>query len=322
MNEALIPLHRPKFEKSTEKDDGASLSDLGNPLMTMLSNLGMRVGETSSPNSSKSESLTKQTMSSGLGLHNEEKHLLPNGANVISAEDLENHLRNVDPINQEIKVHQRTFPTNFDNNIMTNGIMGFSRTSELANPPPGFPPPLPANLLPFGIPEHPSSNIPQLRHMNHNHTHSNLSAQSQLISAPGTNANVRFSANEELGRYFLPVDTSSNKPFVHSSPFGLGLSIGGLEHVIGKHQSMNSQQAPQHELISSSAMSYPLPSQNNHQTPSANIDMNPVLTNPQSDGSFSLPLENLFAMASESQVTACNTNTLTTETAPWPPRRE
>ena len=320
MNEALIPMHRPRFEKSTEKDDG-SLSDLGNPLMTMLSNLGMRVGETSSPNASKSESLTKQTISTGLGLDAEQKHLLPNGVNVISAEDLENQLRNVDPINQEIKAHQQTF-TNFDNNIMKNGIMGFSRTSELTNPPPGFLPPLPGNLLPFSIPELPSTNLPQLRHMNHNHTRSNLSAQSQMISAPGTNANVIFSGNEEFGRHFLPVDTSNNKTFVHSSPFGLGLSIGGLEHVIGKHQSMNSQQAPQHELINSSAMSYPLPSQNNHQTPSANIDMNPVLTNPQSDGSFSLPLENLFAMASESQVTACNTNTLTTETAPWPPRRE
>ena len=321
MNEALIPLHRPKFEKSTEKDDEGALSDLGNPLMTMLSNLGMRVGETSSPNSPRNEPLRKQTISTGLGVDAGEKHLLPNGVNVISAEDLENHLRNVDQIDQEIKAHQPTF-TNFDNILMKNGIMGFERTPELRNPPPGFLPPISGNLLPFSIPELPSSNIPQLRHMSHNHTHSNLSAQSQLISAPGTNANVRFSTNEEFGRQFLPVNTSNNKTFVHSSPFGLGLSIGGLEHVIGKHQSMNSQQVPQHELINSSALSYPLPSQNNHQTPSANIDMNPVLTNPQSDGSFSLPLENLFALASESQVTACNTNTVTTETAPWPPRRE
>ena len=319
MNEALIPLHRPKFEKSREKDDGGSSSDLGNPLMTMLSNLGMRVGETSSPNSSKSESLEKQTISTGRVLDAREKHLLPNGVNVISAEDLENHLRNVDSINQEIETHQQTF-TNFDNNIMKNGIMGFSRTSQMANPPPGFLPPIPGNLLPFSIPELPSSNLPLLRHMNHIHTHSNLSAQSHLISTPGTNTNVKCSATEEFGSHFLPVDTSNNKTFVHSSPFGLGLSIGGLEHVIGKHQSMN-QQAPQHELINSSAMSYPLPSHNNHQTPSANIDMDPVLTNPQSDGSFSLPLENLFALASESQVTACNTDTLTTETAPWPPRK-
>ena len=159
MNEALIPMHRPRFEKSTEKDDDGSLSDLGNPLMTMLSNLGMRVGETSSPNSSNSESFTKQTISTGLGLDAEQKHLLPNGVNVISAEDLENQLRNVDPINQEIKAHQQTF-TNFDNNIMKNGIMGFSRTSELTNPPPGFLPPLPGNLLPFSIPEHPSTNLP------------------------------------------------------------------------------------------------------------------------------------------------------------------
>ena len=318
-NESFVSFDGPIQVKSTEQHDGNSMTNVSdNPLMSMLSNLGMRVGATTPPKTSGFEFLQQHGGTPELVSDSGMRNLLPQGVNVISAEDLEKQMRNMNPINEESVTSVQPIPAR--HNGMNQSNIAYSRTSELVNPPPGFLPPMAGIQLPYSIPDL-SSNLPQFRHMSNANNPHNSSNQSRIISAPG-NTNFRFPTVEGSSRHFAPIGNSNNETFVHSSPFGLGLSIGGLEHVIGKQHSINSPQPPKRELVNPSAMPYPLPTWNNHQTPRANIDMSPTSTNLPSDGSFSIPLENLFAITPESRVNTSSVNTLSTETAPWPPRRE
>ena len=202
-------------------------------------------------------------------------------------------------------------------------MFAFSKTSELVHPPPGFLPPMIRNSLPNSSLNLPSPALPQLTHISsQNLPHHNVSGQSQVISTATNNHATRYPATE----HFLPMSNTSNETFVHSSPFGLGLSIGGLQHVIGNQHSLDSQQRPKTDYNNSNTMGYPLSSLNtipSHLAPKANVGINPPVGSQQTPGSFSLPLETLFSMPpTETKLNTDNINTFTTVSAPWPPKRE
>ena len=139
-----------------------------------------------------------------------------------------------------------------------------------------------------------------------------------------------FSAPESTQNNFLPMRNVSSGEYTHSSPFGLGLSIGGLEHMIGKQQSAESMQPASNEISNSSVLSYAQPIWNNftahQQTPRANIDTQPAVGSPNtSTPSFPIPLERLFnlPLIPDSQVYTTGEESHTAAvSAPWPPNRE
>ena len=324
-SKSTVHLNRATLENSPtslEQQNNSSNYESHNPLLSMLTNLGMNVGgKDALPNVSNYGSTTQQNAFAEVTKDLSMKDLLPNGANVISAEELENQLRSSGPDNERIPAQRQVFPS--ESERTTRDMLEFSRTAELVNPPPGFLPPMIRNSLPNGPLNLPSSALPQLRHIiNPSHPHNNLIAQSQVITTPINNQATRYPVTEHL----LPMNNTNNKTFVHSSPFGLGLSIGGLQHVIGSQHSLDSQQQPKTDHIHSNTMGYPLSSFDNipsHLTNNVNIGINAAVGRQQTPESFSLPLENLFAIpATESKVNTDNINTFTTVSAPWPPKRE
>ena len=316
-----------RSSRSTENDQSnASSDDSFNPLLSMLTNLGMQVGEMNSPRSSDPKPLFHHDTSTKRDLDSSMKSLLPFGVSAISAEDLENQLRNTGSINEKRERCIMPLQTP-DSPRMNNSVNTIERTTELVHPPPGFLPPMSGNQLPPNITNLSGSSIPHLMNLdNPVNPHNNLPAQSQVSSTPGNIHALRFPAAEGATRHFFPTNNSNSGTFVHSSPFGLGLSIGGLEHVIGKQHPPDSYQKHQRDLLNSSRMSFPCPSWSNlpnHQTPRANIGMNSAFDNPSTQETFSLPLEQLFAIAStESKANNSNVYAPTTDAAPWPPRRE
>ena len=329
-SEPIVNQNLSNVERSsryTENDQSnAATDDSSNPLLSMLTNLGMQVGEMNSTRPSDPKPLFHQNSSTKRDLDSTMKNLLPFGASAISAEDLENQFRNTGSINDKREICLMPLQTP-DIPRMNNSANAIERTTELVHPPPGFLPPMSGNQLPHNVTNLSGSSVPHLMNLaNPVNPHNNLSAQSQVISTPGNINALRFPAAEGATRHFLPTNNSNSGTFVHSSPFGLGLSIGGLEHVIGKQHPPDSHQKHQSDLLNSSRMSCPYPSWSNlpnHQTPRANIGMNSACDNPSTQATFSLPLEQLFAIASnESKANNSNVYAPTTDAAPWPPRRE
>merc|ERR1719412_2870235 len=97
---------------SIEHQSNSSNHESSNPLLSMLTNLGMNVGGIDvSPNVSAGGPITQQNAFTEVTTEWSMKNLLPNGANVISAEELENQLRSIGPSNERIPARMQAFPT-------------------------------------------------------------------------------------------------------------------------------------------------------------------------------------------------------------------
>ena len=139
----------------------------------------------------------------------------------------------------------------------------------------------------------------------------------------------RFPVSESLHNNLLPTGNVSTGNFTHSSPFGLGLSIGGLEHMIGKQQSAESSHSSSNEISNSGQMNYAPNAWSNfpvqQENARVNMDTHTSIGSPNSSmPSFPIPLERLFNMhAIHDQVYPTSENSHTPGvSAPWPPSKE
>ena len=278
----------------------------------MLSNLGMDIGEIDSSRSVK--------------------HLLPTGVNVISAEELEKQLRSSD---EHIEARQRS-AQNFTLPGEMAPLLGsdiFQRPPGLIHPPPGFLPPAPDTSLGNVASTIPPSTFQQFGRVALPppiFSPGNLHIQNPMFMSSTSNIATRFPASETLHSNFLPTGNVSNGNFTHSSPFGLGLSIGGLEHMIGKQQSAETAHSSSNEISNSRTINCAPPAWNNfpvqQEVARANIDTHPGVGSPNSSTpSFPIQLERLFNLHAipDQQVYPTSENSHTTGvSAPWPPNRE
>ena len=310
------------------------LDNQPNPLLSMLSNLGMNVGINSPGNTlSNNGSLPQQLpiLSHGIGLNMQQS--LPQGVNVISAEELEERLRSSEDNTRFIETHAQNYPPNNSSRSLHGGAA--NNMSGLINPPPGFTQPkpesvvgnLPSNIItppifpPFGLVGTPSTVISPSAFHAQPHAH-------ERIFRPSTNIAARFPLSEEHHNNLVTVGNNSTGNLIHSSPFGLGLSIGGLGHMLGR-QPINPPHPTSREGLSSnptdSGLSFWNHFPTNAQTPGANIDTNPNINSPNSSSissSFSFPLNNLFNLPPTdlpAHPTGENSHSASLST-PWPPK--
>ena len=306
-----------------------SVNNQANPLLSMLSNLGMNVGEinpTAVPSNNE-----MQHVRSSVDRHASDmnmKHLLSRGVNVISAEELEKQLRSSDRNDGITLTSTKSFPASEDSAILHSSAF-VQRAPGLIHPPPGFIPPvadtslnsIPSNIVSSTFPQFGIVGMPPPVFSS-----SSVHSQPQLVMPQVNNLSTGFSASEGLQSNFLPMGNISNGHFIHSSPFGLGLPIGGLGHMIGKQHVSDASLPPTKEVSHSNA-NYMLPTGHfipaQQQTPRANNDVHAHAGSPNSSSlSFSLPVESLFSTSNPQVHTLSGNSHATTISAPWPPNRD
>ena len=323
---------RERFDNVNGQQLPHQVNDIqANPLLSMLSNMGMNIGVNSTlpmPNP------IQQPPRHSIEFQAERldmKQMLPQGVNVLSAEELEKHLRGSEPnIEGRNKSGQNLPIKDFDG--VLHGPTEFHRPHGLIHPPPGFVPPTSdvaasaaaSNMLA-------SSLFPQLGLIGMSSpslAHGNLPVQPPMIQ-PGNNFAGRFPSNEVVQNNYLPLNNISNGPFIHSSPFGLGLSIGGLGHIIGNQKPLDPLQHIGNDSRIDSRI-YNSPEWNNlstqHQTLDANLGPQPKRGSPDipNQSTFSVPLNTLFNLtpSTDTETPTTNQNGQPTISAPWPPIRD
>ena len=280
-----------------------SLNNQPNPLLSMLSNLGMNVGEIDSSQSAK--------------------HLLPTGVNVISAEELEKRLRSPEPYNEATQRSAQNFNLSGEMAPLLGSEI-FQRPPGLIHPPPGFLPPTPDTPLSNVASTIPPSTFQQFGHVALPppiFSPGNLHIQNPMFMSSTNNITTRFPPTESLHNNLTTTANGSNGNFTHSSPFGLGLSIGGLEHMIGKQQSAESAHSSSNEISNAGTMNYAPPAWNNFPGQQETAVGSPNSSTP----SYPIPLERLFNLhaIADQQLYPTSENSYTTSvSAPWPPNRE
>ena len=200
-----------------------------NPLLAMLNNLGMNLGGTSNVLSTVPSVIesTPQSLYPPF-VASTTRHLLPHGINAICAEDLERRLINSEET-REMQTNQSK------QNISFSKLQAEkSGTMESATYPPGFSPtvaitsvsgtpstivPTPNMFSPFGLVASPSPIVP-------------LIPQNHFLSRSPNLQGAGFPLGEGLPSSTGPFGNSGPGNFIHS-PFGFGLPIGGLQHMIG-----------------------------------------------------------------------------------------
>ena len=288
----------------------------------MLTNMGiMNIGNQSS-NHKLQPSLVDSKESMVQATHF--KHL--SLQNAVPVDELEKHMRE-SGTNAQNSFSEPRLTTINHHERSVHGHSDWQRPPGPINPPPGFlqtsherrPTNSPASSIM-------STPFPQFGIIGLSAPGPSLQAHQMIM--PQENGMQRFSQPDVLRNSFLPLGNITNDNLVHSSPFGLGLPIGGLGHMIGRPQGIDASLPRASGASNPSTVNYTSHSWNNltgqEQTPGASNGQRPVLGSPDflehshfGNNLFHLPFE--FNLRTESNSDNDETAKVS---APWPPNRD
>ena len=302
--------------------DGQTDTEEPNPLRSLLTNMGiMNIGN-QSPNHKLQPSLVDSNESMVPATQFRQSSL----QNAVPADVLEKHLRE-SSTNAQNSFSEPILTTRNHHERSTHGPSDWQRQPGSINPPPGF---LPTSheRRPTNSPSSTilSTPFPQFGIIGLSAPGPSLQAHQMIM--PQENRMQRFSQPDVLRNSFLPLGNISNDNLVHSSPFGLGLPIGGLGHMIGRPQGIDASLPHAIGASNPSTVNYPSHNWNNltaqQQTPGASNGQRPVLGSPDfsehsqfGNNLFHLPFDcNLRAASNSDNDEAAKVS------APWPPNRD
>ena len=288
----------------------------------MLTNMGiMNIGNQSS-NHKLQPSLVDSNESMVPATHFKQLSL----QNAVPADELEKHLME-SGTNAQNSFSEPRLTTRNHHESSIHGPSDWQRPPGSINPPPGFLPTSherrPTNSPSSSIMSTP---FPQFGIIGLSAPGPSLQAHQMIM--PQENRMQRFSQPDVLRNSFLPLGNISNDNLVHSSPFGLGLPIGGLGHMIGRPQGIDASLPHAIGASNPSTVNYPSHNWNNltaqQQTPGASNGQRPVLGSPDfsehsqfGNNLFHLPFDcNLRAASNSDNDEAAKVS------APWPPNRD
>ena len=333
----------PRINHPIEQQGHNPLDNQGpNPLLAMLTNMGMNLGGTNFAPTPTTPvgALSQQNLLQSQGVGPNMQRLIPQGVNAISAEELERRLINSEDNSGYTQAQQAKSYSALGIPDTKHGATGFN-TGGLNDPPPGFSQPkpvipvsgIPSTLMgspalfpPFGLVGTPTIIPPSTFHAPN-------SSLERSFASPPNNLPPRFPLSEGLQQnYSLPVGNKVADNLIHSSPFGLGLPIGGLQHMIGAPGGFSpahstSVEGPPANAPDAGISLWNFPSR--PQTQADSISSQQTISSPTSSFlsspfSFPLPLNDLLnitpSTASDLPTASTNRQSNAQVLPPWPPK--